>query len=744
MRRLALFAFAFGAGLLVCTYLLPATFYIWAASAVLLCGACAVLFLTGNTRLRAIIALCGVLCALSCLGIYDRFKLAPAAAICGREDKVEFTVTGYPESAAYGVRCEAAAEGVKALLYLPEETGGTLAPGDKVTAAGKLRLVTDDQNGTYYRAGGTLIKAFPRGEVRIEKAERLAFKYYPAYAAKKLADSIDRSFHGDTAGFMRALLLGDKSGLGDGVYDTLKSSGLAHMVAVSGLHISFLIGAITKMRLRRRGTAAVCIPALVFFAFMTGCTPSVVRAVIMSVMLLIAPLLGRESDSATALGFALLVTLLQNPYAIQSVSLQLSYASVACIFLFSERIGAFLRGGRKGRIWRALTDSVSLSLSASALTIPISACCFGRISLLAPVSNVLTFWVVSLLFPLGLAVSVIGIFLPGAGSVLGWVLYIPAKYILAVARVISSAAFAQVSARGVPMVCWLVFAYAVFGIMVFTRGWKRKWYVPVCAVTASLCVISLLTAAAADLAGVTFAVLDVGQGQAIVVTSGRETVIIDAGGYGSGADTAVEDYLLSIGRRDAGALLLTHPHKDHAMYAADVLREIHVGNLVLPVSSDDDGIEEEIITAANAAGTEVYRLETASEFDLGGAKFRLFPPTSGKGNELCMAVLISVGDYDILVTGDMPSAQELALTERYDIGDIELLVVGHHGSTTSTSKAFLDAVKPETAIISVGADNSYGHPRKEVLDRLTEAGAEIYRTDINGTITVTVREMRVD
>ena len=372
-----------------------------------------------------------------------------------------------------------------------------------------------------------------------------------------------------------------------------------------------------------------------------------------------------------------------------------------------------------------MTDSVSLSLSASALTIPISACCFGRISLLAPVSNVLTFWVVSLLFPLGLAVSVIGIFLPGAGSVLGWVLYIPAKYILAVARVISSAAFAQVSARGVPMVCWLVFAYAVFGIMVFTRGWKRKWYVP-------------------DLAGVTFAVLDVGQGQAIVVTSGRETVIIDAGGYGSGADTAVEDYLLSIGRRDAGALLLTHPHKDHAMYAADVLREIHVGSLVLPVSSDDDGIEEEIITAASAAGTEVYRLETASEFDLGGAKFRLFPPTSGKGNELCMAVLISVGDYDILVTGDMPSAQELALTERYDIGDIELLVVGHHGSATSTSKAFLDAVKPETAIISVGADNSYGHPRKEVLDRLTEAGAEIYRTDINGTITVTVREMRVD
>lgn len=259
----------------------------------------------------------------------------------------------------------------------------------------------------------------------------------------------------------------------------------------------------------------------------------------------------------------------------------------------------------------------------------------------------------------------------------------------------------------------------------------------------SLCIICIANAVFTDMAGFTFSVLDVGQGQAIVVTAGSKTAIIDAGGYGEGADTAVQSYLLSIGRKSADIMLLTHPHKDHAMYASDVLRSVEVGSLILPRSSDDDEIEEGIITTAIAENTEVYRLKGELEFELDGVRFRLFPPTSGKGNELCMAVLVSAGDYDILVTGDMPAAQEQALTELYDIGDVDLLLVGHHGSAYSTSQPFLDVTKPETAIISVGADNSYGHPREEVLERLEDIGAAIYRTDINGTITVTVKKEQV-
>lgn len=149
-------------------------------------------------------------------------------------------------------------------------------------------------------------------------------------------------------------------------------------------------------------------------------------------------------------------------------------------------------------------------------------------------------------------------------------------------------------------------------------------------------------------------------------------------------------------------------------------------------------MRERLLRLAEKNGIEVVYVRRTVECPLGGAALTLYPPVGeGDLNEQGLTALCSAGDFDVLITGDMAGSTERKLVGQYDLPDIEVLMVGHHGSRYSSSQELLQAVRPETAIISVG-DNSYGHPTQEAMDRLSQAGAEIYRTDRQGNILVTV------
>ena len=160
--------------------------------------------------------------------------------------------------------------------------------------------------------------------------------------------------------------------------------------------------------------------------------------------------------------------------------------------------------------------------------------------------------------------------------------------------------------------------------------------------------------------------------------------------------------------------------------------------LYLPDIEDEYGVRERLLRLAEKNGIEVVYVRRTVECPLGGAVLSLYPPVGeGDLNEQGLTALCSAGDFDVLITGDMAGSTERTLVGQYDLPDIEVLMVGHHGSRYSSSQELLQAVRPETAIISVG-DNSYGHPTQEAMDRLSQAGAEIYRTDRQGNILVTV------
>ena len=237
--------------------------------------------------------------------------------------------------------------------------------------------------------------------------------------------------------------------------------------------------------------------------------------------------------------------------------------------------------------------------------------------------------------------------------------------------------------------------------------------------------------------------LDVGQGQSILVRSGRFLTLVDCGGdgYDSAGDTAA-DYLTDRGVGRLDLLALTHFHDDHANGVAQLLRRVDVDTLAIPDVEPDSTLWQEIVSLAQERGTEILYIQSDTTLDLGeGRTIRLIAPLgSGETNEEGLTVLASQGEFDVLVTGDMGSDVEELLLRHTQLPELEVLAVGHHGSKYSTSQALLDQTRPECALISVGADNRYGHPAQETVERIAAAGAEIYRTDVSGTITVQVNE----
>ena len=234
--------------------------------------------------------------------------------------------------------------------------------------------------------------------------------------------------------------------------------------------------------------------------------------------------------------------------------------------------------------------------------------------------------------------------------------------------------------------------------------------------------------------------LDVGQGESVALLSRRHGVLVDCGSsnsYISAGDVAA-DYFLSAGIRRLDAVVLTHYHADHANGLALLLARVGVDTLYLPDIAEENGEKTAVLALSERYGVEVRYVTGETQTAVGEASLTLYPPVGEGGeNELGLTILCSAGEFDTLITGDMDSKTERALLDAYPLPDIEVLLVGHHGSRYSTSEELLETVTPEVGVVSVGS-NSYGHPTRDALLRLTDAGVTVYRTDLQGNIYITV------
>ena len=754
MRRLAWTCGGFCGAIFLAHYALPPRSLL--IFALLAAGLSVAFGMTGKETLRRLV-LCffGAALGVSWYAIALR-QIAPLERIPWEERVITARVTEYPksydDSVSLTVRITSPElSGRKARLTDYYNGTADLRPGDEIRARVKLRsgAIHFGRQTDVYLSKGVELNGYLRQPPEKTGVWHARWLYFPQRLSHALVSRAEEAFPSDVAAFAKALMLGEKQALyAENLDIPLKNAGIMHAVAVSGMHLAFLLGFFRAVGGRGRRAALLTIPALALFVVMAGASPSVVRAALMATLFLLAPLFHRETDGPTSLMTALAVLLAANPFSAGSISLQLSFGALAGILLVSERLVKRWRpSGRRPekhpqRAWydvrRYVSATLATTIGAMLFTIPLSAVHFGTVALAAPITNLLILWMLPYAFLGCYGVVALSFLVPVLGRAAGWLAAWALRFVLLTAKTLGSIRALQLSTGDWRIVAWLAAVYLIFLLAWRLRRFPRWKYAAALGASCALLVLAVsLTRAGSDRTP-RVAVLDVGQGQCLVFCSGGKTVMVDCGGgaiEGNAGDVAAQ-YLCAGQRSRVDVLYLTHPHQDHVNGVCRLMLQIPVGRVVVPAAADpQDEDLARILNTAQSLGVEIVRQEEDAEDHCGDFVIRQFVGIGREREDGSMVLRISRGDFDTLVTGDLPIQAENELAEMTDLSGTELLIVGHHGSPYATGNALLDALEAQTAVVSCGY-NSYGHPAQETLSRLQTHDITIYRTDRDGTVTV--------
>ncbi len=551
------------------------------------------------------------------------------------------------------------------------------------------------------------------------------------------------------AALMQAMTLGVRDALGE-LREVFALSGLAHILALSGLHVGILMGAVGWL-LRPLGQRRypVMMLLLVGFVLLVGVSPSVLRSSLMVGAVLVSLWLGSgRIEPWPALSLAALITLLWHPSWLFDLSFQLSYLAVIGILLLTEPMTRYFVGEKaqketqkKNQRWRPkvfLLGSVVVSIAAQALSLPLVASTFGSVPLFGPFVNVVAIPLATLLVPLGFLAGLLGLIsLPLAGT-LNLLTGFLADILLRLAD----------AATQLPVLTWgeisaLGYAFYAVGAVAFVllvRGYLRPWR-GVLIVTVA--VLSSTITAGGDAPELVF--LDVGQGDSVLVRlPGRIEILVDGGG------TPFSDF--DVGRRtilpalraqgvdELELVIASHPDTDHIEGLISVLEEMPVQTLLIGVPRPGKPMFDALTDVAARKGVEVVQVTRGERLSVGEAGLEILNPPPipfAKDNDNSVAFVLNAGNTKTLFLGDLSGPVEAELF----VPDVDILMVAHHGSRYSTSEALLRAAQPERAILSYGR-NGYGHPHDSVLARLRAHGVEVLETYVLGAVNVTLEPQK--
>lgn len=754
MRVLATVGFSFAAGLFL-TLLPWDGWQLYAAGALALASLLWALLGRGTPHLRRVLlVLLPLMVSLLYFSAYRALVRQPVQALCGGEHDFSAAVCDWPEATERGAKVTIRLHGLlgaKAVYYGDDDLL-SLRPGDALSGTAWWNDVAAIGDGDLrqFSSRGVYALLYDRDTLTVQPAPDMPLGYAPQYAAKALRDKLAQLWDDPSVlGFLTAELTGDKSLLPESDYVAMQETGLAHIFAVSGLHCAFLVTLLSLLipPTHRRTLCAVASAVLVFYMLLTGLSPSVARACVMQLFLLSAPLFRRGSDPLTSLAAALTVILLVNPYAVGSVSLQLSFAATLGMVLLSGRLYKSFTGWYRGRnravrtALSFLSANLAATLGALVFTAPLTAYYFNILSLVAPLAGLLAVPAAGYAFMSAFVSALLGLVWTPLGHLAGYVPLLLVKYILWVAHLLLAVPYHAVYFTNVYLRVWLLYVYAAFLGCAVTPDGKRKYALASALTVLTLAACLWLNSRWQQYGAFRAAVLDVGQGESVALCSGSEAALVDCGSSNSYVDagSVAADALQSAGIRRLSAVIVTHYHADHTNGLTEVLTRLPVDTLYLPDIEDEYGVRDRLVSLAAHQGADVVFVTEPTRIALGEAVLTVYPPllTTGDLNEQGLTALATAGDFDLLITGDMAGQTEQLLAQTYPLPDVEVLVVSHHGSRYSSDESFLRAITPDNAVISVG-DNRYGHPAEETLRRLQAVGATVWRTDQQGSIRIII------
>lgn len=576
-------------------------------------------------------------------------------------------------------------------------------------------------------------------------------------------------------GIIGAIILGDKTDLDSDIKELYSVSGIAHILAISGLHISFIGMAIYRL-LRRRFrflfSAAVSIPVVLSFGIMSGFGISTIRAIIMFILKIIGEVLGRKYDAITAISLAGLVLLVQNPFVVCNSGFQMSFGAIIAIVLILPIVEEILNTDNK------IIKVISANFTISLIMNPILAWNYYELPTFSFLLNI----VVVPLMSVVIVSSIAGIFCSCIMFGFGKVVIFPGCGILELytflCNIINKSSVASIVV-GQPKVTIIIVYYAILLVVLFglknirtkyTRAEKERNIIKretglvlekkakkerrikgqnvklrlACIVGFLLlnCLIYYIPNP-----GFYITFISVGQGDGILIHGDNGTKVMVDGGSTSEKQVAkncIVPYLKAEGIGTIDYSIITHTDKDHISGILEILENnnsnrIRIKNLVMPDINMKDDTYNELIEKAKLKKINVLCIKKGDTLSLGKTKIKCIYPetttTASDKNDYCTVLSVKNKTSKILLTGDISKEIEEKIKD-----DIEenytVLKVAHHGSNYSSSEKFLKKVNPKYSIISVGKNNSYGHPGNETMERLRKQGGVIYRTDEKGGITI--------
>lgn len=671
----------------------------------------------------------------------------------GREDSFQSinSFQSFNMDDAYGLVC-----------YLQQEAppmGATVLITGKVAAFPAASNPGEFDQRKYYLLQGYCGKVSVEEIVSISE-EYDAFREGMYRIRCYLSSVLDAALDEQDASVMRAMLLGEKFQMDRDIKKLYQANGIAHILAISGLHIS-MIGAGLYRCFKRLAfplyvSAGAAMLSMAAYAVMTGGSVSTIRAVVMFGFMVMAACAKRSYDLPTAMSVAALCTVLSKPYVLYQSGFWMSYLAVLGVAVLYPALTDGI--DFKGRWRRTICNAVLGGLCVNLATLPVLLMNYYEYPVYSIFINLLVIPLMGVLLAAGIFTIMAGcIFLP-FGKAVGLL----AHAVLCVYEWVCNAAMnlpGRSWIAGAPETGKVLVFYGVLILIALSGkkiGKKRLRRMKV-SVRFLLIAAVVLMMGIREEDGLRITLLDVGQGDGICIRAEGITCLIDGGSSSKNhlAENQLEPFLKHEGISEIDYWLITHPDLDHCSGYQEMMERgkentITVHTLVLP---DAYGIREscaELIALAERNGVQVLLLSSGEYIRAGNLKITVLHPREGYRaldvNESSLVVSLEYEGFCGVFTGDATAESErevIRYWEEYGRPSVWLLKVGHHGSSTSTSEDFLKYCSPQAAVISCGKDNRYGHPHEEVVERLERYGCTIYRTDESGAVTVYVRDGKI-
>ncbi|MCM1082893.1 MAG: DNA internalization-related competence protein ComEC/Rec2 [Clostridium sp.] len=664
--------------------------------------------------------------------------------------------------------------------------------GTGITAEGLLTLPQRSSNPggfdflSYYNSKGILF-VFDVEHMLFDKGSHNVFLDLVSTVKEWGIGQLGKICDEKTASIYEGIIFGNRKAVDAGSKRLYQVSGIAHILAVSGLHISVVSGLIYFIL---RGllapfwlTSLLSVLGAVFYGAMTGFGMASIRAVIMLVIASFGERLGKSYDMLTGIGAAVFLMLIYNPTSIKDQSLLLSVCAVAGVCLGIKVMRLIMKRKRikrylKRHRWiRRLAEGLIMSCSVNIVTFPIIAYMYYEIPLYSFLLNIFVVPLMALVVYAGF----LGVIVSAASVFAGQLVIAPGIFLLNMferfAAMILGLPFSVIN-TGKPSIWFLIFYYVVlifvlmlsdnkiceaFYVRLRARLNRRTWRKLRVVLSLGLCTLFLAVSICARIfiSREMLVFLDVGQGDGIIVSTPGGTVVVIDGGSTSESAESLAEYTLkpalkSLGMADVDFWVVTHGDTDHVSGLMHILENYEISNIsidciLMTEYGKNDETLEEIKMLAEENGIDVVYLSAGDKIEDKSAALVCCHPdkdyAADDTNDTSLALGYVSPDISCLFTGDMSAASlDYMFTKNGALlqGEYLYLKVPHHGSKNSVYEPLYDLMKGRTAIVSCGKNNSYGHPHNEVVDKLNQYGCSIYRTDESGAVCIYVKNGRVE